>query len=344
MDEGLDTKRDGVIMKPTWVRKTYGNPLSAVRQFLSELWPLVGLEGLLAPVYKTGIQGISPELIEDQEHVKFVDPFLPFVPVNSAIVIEKLVEKRPLSRFGVILRSCENRALHQMVMDGRLSIESLVIIGVDCLGSFPIEDYEWRYHKKGTLDRITRECLQFSRQGGIAPYRYRNSCQMCSSPADGDVDLRIGMIGLPTNQLFFVRLENERMAGQINLREICDAPADPLLKNQRSRLLDSMIQRRQNVNARMLKDLDESFPQSLDTLINYLQNCTPCRNCLDACAIFAGMRNSQRDYDLADISLIKHWIASCVSCGMCEQACPRHLPLPAIIKNIRAELMPEIAH
>jgi len=36
------------------------------------------------------------------------------------------------------------------------------------------------------------------------------------------------------------------------------------------------------------------------------------------------------------------WLVSCVSCGMCEQACPNHLPLTAIISRISRELKFEL--
>jgi Fe-S oxidoreductase len=35
---------------------------------------------------------------------------------------------------------------------------------------------------------------------------------------------------------------------------------------------------------------------------------------------------------------VYRWLAACVVCGMCEQACPKHLPLAAIHSHIRKEL------
>jgi formate dehydrogenase (coenzyme F420) beta subunit len=332
------------MMKPTWIRKTDGDPLSATRQLLFDLWRLVDLQGILAPVYKTSYQGVGPELIEDPDHLKIVDPYCPFVSLNSAIAVEQLVKNHPLGRFGVVLRSCEARALQQMVLDDRLSVENLFIIGVDCLGSFPIDEFGWRYQKEGALDQISRESLQFSRQGGIAPYRFRTTCQICSSPADGNVDLRIGIIGLPSIQLLLIILENERLIEQVDLSKISNTPADVSLLDQRQRLLKTVIERHQCVQTRMMDNLRADFPHTLNELRALLARCAPCRKCLDACAIYQSEKNICQDDNLMDTDYMEHWIVSCVSCGMCEQACPQHLPLPMIIKNIRTELMHEMAH
>lgn len=330
--------------KPTWILNTYGDPLSAARQFLLDLWVLLDLKGILAPVYKMSHQEVGFELIEDPARLSCVDPFFPFVSINGAIVVEQIVKQHPVDQLGVVLRSCEARALQQIVSDGKLSVANLLIIGVDCLGSYPIEEFEWRYQKKGTLDQITRESLQFSRQGGIAPYRFRNTCQMCSSPADGNVDLRIGIIGLPSIQVMLIILENEKLIERIDLSKIGHSPAEQTLLNQRERLLETVIQRHHSVQTRMIDNLQAEFPNTLSELKELLEKCSPCRDCLEACAIYRCLTAFSNSEKLIDTNLMEHWICSCVSCGMCEQACPRNLPLPTIILNIREKLLREITH
>jgi formate dehydrogenase (coenzyme F420) beta subunit len=331
-------------MKPTWIRKTYGDPLSTVRHILFDLWRLADLDGLLAPVYRTDLQGVDPQVIVDAEHLGSVDPFIPFVSTNSAIAVEEMVRNNPDGRFGVVLRSCEARALQQMVYDGRMSLDNLLLIGVDCLGSFPIEEFEWRYQKKGVLDRITRESLQFSRQGGIAPYRLRNTCQICQSPADGNVDIRIGIIGLPSIQMLLIILENEKLEETINLSKISDFPAEMPIIDQRHHLLKTIVQRHNSVHTRMSDNLRTDLPQTINEIKTLLAKCHPCRKCLEACAIYPGIKNFWQENGQTDIRGLEQWIISCVSCGMCEQICPQHLPLPLIIKKIRTELLSEMVH
>ncbi|MBE0408578.1 MAG: Coenzyme F420 hydrogenase/dehydrogenase, beta subunit C-terminal domain [Anaerolineales bacterium] len=283
-------------------------------------------------------------MVTNPDQLSSVDPFIPFVSINSAIVVQETVNKHPLDRIGIVLRSCEARALQQMVLDRRLSLENLLLIGVDCMGSFPIDEFEWRYQKKGALDRITRESLQFSRQGGIAPYRLRTTCQICSTPTNGNVDIRVGIIGLPSIQMLLIVLENEELAEQINLSEIGDYPAEQSVLDQRRRLLKTIIQRHQSVNSRLLDNLSSDLPCTLNEIRDLLSKCSPCKNCLEACAIYPGVKNFWNANNQIDLSGLERWIISCVSCGMCEQTCPQHLPLPMIIKKIRKELMRELVH
>ena len=93
-----------------------------------------------------------------------------------------LLEAHPDARFGVLLRPCEMRALIEMVKHKPLEVDRLVTVCVDCLGTLPVDEYQWRAERKGTGDSLTHEALQFAKQGGIVPYRYRAACQICFSP------------------------------------------------------------------------------------------------------------------------------------------------------------------
>ncbi|MBL6966425.1 MAG: 4Fe-4S dicluster domain-containing protein, partial [Anaerolineales bacterium] len=38
------------------------------------------------------------------------------------------------------------------------------------------------------------------------------------------------------------------------------------------------------------------------------------------------------------------WLISCAGCGMCEQACPQHLPLSIIFNHIQSQLADEFTY
>jgi CO dehydrogenase/acetyl-CoA synthase alpha subunit len=73
-----------------------------------------------------------------------------------------------------------------------------------------------------------------------------------------------------------------------------------------------------------------------------LQNCTPCQECLAACPIFSSVIAPAESAQTINHETAVRWLVSCVSCGMCEQACPDHLPLAAIFRRISQDLKEDI--
>jgi Fe-S oxidoreductase len=49
------------------------------------------------------------------------------------------------------------------------------------------------------------------------------------------------------------------------------------------------------------------------------------------------------DHGAISQSLVGHWLMSCAECGMCEQACPKGVPLAAIMYRIGRQLKSEVA-
>jgi formate dehydrogenase (coenzyme F420) beta subunit len=330
-------------MITTWKFNTKGDPLNACRRFLEKLWSQADLDGLLIPVYQSNPPGVRPQLIKYLTQLKYADPFAPLVVVNSAKVVSRLVSDLPPGRYAMVLRPCELRAVNRLVEAGRLPIGDWLVIGVDCLGSFDAEDFGWRLQKTGSIEALTRENLMFSRQGGIASYRFRRSCQTCLPFGDERVDLKFGLLGLPVRNQILVIVENEAVARRYPFAEMTDGPAEPTLRLDREELLETVIHRHRNVGDRMVKDLSSNLPVTLASLKNLLDTCAPCRKCLESCAIYCGELDQDGQEYPFDFERARRWVAACISCGMCEQACPKHLPIPAILARIRAEPVPGIA-
>jgi len=146
------------------------------------LWQETGLEGMLLPRYQAETGGLVPYLAQESDDLATAYPFAPLVKVNAARQVARLAREQPTARFAAILRPCETRALSAIEKRSPSGVEYWLIVGTDCLASFPAEDFAWRLEKAGGVDGLTREALKFARQGGIAPYRYRLACQMCADP------------------------------------------------------------------------------------------------------------------------------------------------------------------
>ncbi len=135
-------------------------------------------------------------LIEDVRLIDQVNPFSPLMTENLAREIPKVIGETAGKRLGVLLRPCELRALVEVAKHTPVNLENLLTVCVDCLGTLPEEDFEWRAEQAESTDELSDEALQFARQGGILDYRHRMACQMCAMPGAQLADLNIQLAGV----------------------------------------------------------------------------------------------------------------------------------------------------
>ncbi len=328
-------------MCTSWVLNTNGDPLSIVRDFLRSLWPYACLEGMLIPCFQAESNAIVLHLMESPLQLDQAYPLIPLVPVNAAKSILELARTHPQARFAAILRSCEARALTNMHSRFPTKFDNWFIIGIDCLSSFPIEDFEWRLARAGGIEQLSRGNFRFARQGGIAPYRYRRACQMCANPAAQQADLCICLLGLPVSEYVLVRTKDAAIANSLHLDEITGGPAAMSQIAQHEHMLHVLGQRRDRCRERMVGGLASDLPTDPIDFVNLIGNCAPCQNCLEVCPLYAGELEGISNYNLSVSGEVSNWLAACVACGMCEQACPSQLPLTAIHVRILRELVPQ---
>jgi len=322
------------MMKSCWILDTNGDPLETVRQFLSDVWASARLDGMLVPVYQEGGASVAPRLVGDPAGLAFSDPFAPLMPVNAAGLAPQIVDSHPQGRFGAVLRSCEARALRTIVEQNRLSLGQWLVIGVDCLASFSAADFEWRLGKSHRVEALTREALRFARQGGIAPHRFRDACQMCPSPAAQCADLTIELLGLPVRQFVLVSARDEALARSLHLEEITDGETPEPWVARREATVDLIAERHRHSLAKKIQALSEQAPAELEALLVHIANCAPCQSCLDACPLYTGDFLPAESGDFHTMEAARAWLERCVACGMCEEACPDHMPLTAILAHI----------
>lgn len=324
-------------MNTQWIVRTQGDPLQATRRFLDTLWTRAGLEGMLIPVRDPGGFRVTARLLDEPTALDEADPFAPVLERNGASEAARLARAGARKPYGAVLHACEVRALDRLIQREPLVPGRLLVIGVDCLATFPVEEFEQRARAAGSADPVTREALKFARQGGILLYRDRPACQMCASPAPEATDLCLGLLGLPTDEVILVSAGDSQTAERLHLAEITDGEAPPSVVDDRQRMCTTLVARRERTRERMVEALT-GMPSTVQELVAHLAACEPCQECLRACAIYAGELSVPGQTEAEVIERVSHWIVACAGCGMCEQACPRHLPLAAIMRQISRQL------
>jgi formate dehydrogenase subunit beta len=313
---------------------THGDPLETVRAFLLGLWQHTSLDGMLVPRFQAETGGIVPHLVRQPAELRLTDPFSPLVAGNAARQVARLSREKPADRFVAVLRPCETLALDRLAGRGQVYLDEWLVIGVDCLASFPAEDFHWRLERAGGSEALTRQMLQFARQGGISSYRFRDACQFCDHPACQSADLLVGLVGLPVKEYVLVLAKDEATARRLDLPHITDGPAPAELVAQRQQALARLCQRRLRTFNRQVASLPPSLPASLDQLLELWATCAPCQACMQACPVYAGELDSPEFSSLIQREAVRRWLEDCFSCGLCDEACPKSIPLSTLITRL----------
>lgn len=326
-------------MGTTWVLHTDGHPVARVRRFLGDLWKNAHLERMLVPVRQADGACVAPMLLDSAADLAASNPLAPVMVRNCACDLVIATQEQPESYVGAVLHPCEVRALVELSKRHNLPLANILVIGIDCLATFDEEEFAERCHRAGGDEAVTRETLRFARQGGILLYRNRPSCQMCETPSPEAADVSLELFGLPVMERMLVRASGAGLAEQLHLAEICDGPAPHALVARRQRLMMELSDRRRRALQRLTESL-VGVPTTVDELLVRLRSCQPCQACLDACPICSAQAALQGRSPLEEGEVgLRRWLASCAGCGMCEEVCPEHLPLAAIMRRLQREVV-----
>jgi formate dehydrogenase subunit beta len=334
--------------------------LAALRAFLRRLLEEQVVDALLVPVELPSGDAVAQTLIKDPEKLALANPLAPVMMANSANLVSRLTRLGNREKVGVVLRSCEMRALIELVKLQQASLDNLLTLGIDCLGTYEVTQYAELRGELGDAVGPSPEQLQAAAEGQVLPvdgYEFRAACQICEYPVADNVDVNIGLIGVDTGTMVLLDMEPEigkQLLEELGLRE--GEAAD------RDEAVGKLVAAREKARDEAFALFHEKFQDSA-SLVAQFSTCIACHNCSQACPIcyckecifetdtfrhpseryllWAGRKGAARmpsDTVLFQLTRMNHMVSSCVGCGMCESACPSSLPLALIFRAVGAKV------
>jgi len=326
-----------------------GDPVTSVNNLLKELLKSKKIQALLV-MQEVPSKAISfPVLISDPDKLNS-NVFAPVLPVSTASVISKITKiERSFELIGVVMRACQIRALVELVKLNQANIDNIVIIGVDCLGTFPVNVYSDFPEKESPTQFILNTIKKKNERSNYI----RTACQTCKNPVPINVDIIIGLYGLDPKKELLIQINSEKgqkLLEDINLEAVKDA------KNREKAVKDILEEKNQN-RSDFIKEVGKI--KGIDALTKFFDKCINCHNCMKICPIcyckeclfdssvfnleankYIGKAEKKGLFKMPNDSLLfhttrmNHMVVSCVGCGLCEQACPSDIPLMEIITPI----------
>lgn len=339
-------------MKTYALKTGQGNINQALAKFLGDLLEKGAVDALLVPrAVKSGI-AVVQTLVKDTAALGGVLTLAPLAMQNAARLVSSLTITNPGQRIGVVLRSCETRALVELVKLQQAVLDNVLIIGVDCLGTFEPIDYK-KLVQDGNFDpdRWLAQAAMGSTAAGDTDIR--TACAVCGHITAEHAGVHIGWVGVDPTVELLIQVQNEELTGVISELGLNEMQ----VPSSREQTIEKICIQR---DAEYLKQAAELVGKTstMEGTADLLASCIRCYNCRQACPIcfcqecvFVGPLFKHRPADylgwaqkkgaiemptdttLFHLTRVNHMGLSCVGCGHCESACPAEIPLTMLFKT-----------
>ncbi|HEU0295421.1 MAG TPA: 4Fe-4S dicluster domain-containing protein [Anaerolineales bacterium] len=336
-----------------------GDAVKTFQGFLAAWWRRVELDAMLAPVELPDHAGVSSQLITQPEDLSNVNPFIPVMLNNSASMVEDFVRDHPRGHLAVILRPCELRAWVELqkrnrIHDHRPSLgrdgERLVVIGVDCPGTFSPAEYLQQLAWQQDDAEIIRTELDYGRQDSSILRQIRAACQLCDSPCPSGADILMGTIGIAPHGDLLLVARDEITDASLKLQDVTDGLATEGQVAGRELTAAKLAGTRSQKRSELFKSQTWQT-EDMNTSWAMFARCTLCADCLDACPLYDGQLRgmlgvgeaSQGSHPLlSELVSVSRWLASCSGCGMCQEACEQGISLTPIITLLSHQIQAKL--
>jgi formate dehydrogenase (coenzyme F420) beta subunit len=303
---------------------------------------------ILAPaVQSSGL--VMQTLIADPAMTDSIDPFAPVIPVSSAKIASSLTSAPSSKKIALVMRSCEVRALIELVKLNQANLDNVLLIGLDCYGRFENKEF-YKFQAQG----LTTESFIQSAQSGKTEnngFDITEACKICTHPMTDNVDIQICIMGTDSGSFGMASLSDK---GKKALDHIALTGSDEASK--RAETVKNIINKRQEEFTRKLAEYQEKY-HTLNALEENLAKCINCYNCRVACPVcyckecvfmtdtfrhegeqFLGWAQKEgalklpTDTTFYHLTRMTHIGSLCVGCGQCTSACPNDINLTLAFK------------
>jgi formate dehydrogenase subunit beta len=333
-----------------------GGITGAMRQLLKQLLEKRLVDAVLVPLELPSRESVVQSLVTQPEVLDAASPLAPVLPVNTANIVSKITRLASSEKkIAVVARSCELRALVELVKLKQACLDNIVLIGVDCYGTYSVPEYkQFSKESQNTGDEFMKGV-----KAAKADSRLREACQICEYPYPLLADITIGLIGSDFDKEIIL-LANTALGQQVvDGLGLPEAKADGR-QAAIDRLVADRVKRRDEVFAQTLAET-----KGLEKLTSIFAPCIGCHNCRDMCPVcycrecvfdsttfafeadkylgWASKKGALRvptDTLLFHLTRLNHMDTSCVGCGLCQAACPNDVPVFRIFRLVGSKVQP----
>jgi formate dehydrogenase subunit beta len=332
-----------------------GDLLASIQECLQSILRLEDISAVLVPQHLPMKNVVMPTLVTDPDQLDGVDPLAPVFPMTSAKLVSRLTRKPMGGKVVAVMRSCELRAFIELVKLKQGSIDELVVLGIDCMGTYRTGDYLGMVGENGK-DATVKFYKNVLSGGATAldGIDLTSTCKACEHPVPTGADINIGLFGVDTNDHLLAQAQTPEGEELLNSLGLPGADEPPGRKDA----VASLVSERTAFRDKMFEETAEAT-NSIDKLTNYLASCINCYNCRVACPVCyckecvfvtdvfnhepsqylrwanrKGILKMPTDTVFYHITRLAHMSTACIGCGQCSNACPNDIPVMELFRSV----------
>ncbi len=344
-------------MKTTVIDLTADNFNGEIEAFLTRLLESDLVGSLLVPKRTTGGDNYVHALIKNPALLVDTDIGAPVMPVQAARIISNLTFRDPGEKIGVVVKPCEARALVELTKFQQIKREALLIIAVDCLGTYEPKDFS------ALVKAGKTPALDLRKQAVTGPCSaddvssFRSACEICEFPAldTSVVDLVVGIWGVDTEKQIYMEATDDlaQVLAEKSIIEFNDQE-----NGKRQEIITSLKAERTKACTQVLGDFQQQV-NSIKGIQELLSTCMRCHNCMINCPICycrecvfrsptfehtpdqylgwaedKGAIRMPANTVMFHLTRLNHMVISCIGCGMCDTACPNDIPVMSLFRTV----------
>ncbi|MFC2122195.1 4Fe-4S dicluster domain-containing protein [Bacteroidota bacterium] len=340
-------------MKSAWLEIKDGRTAEGINFFLQRLLAEKLVDAVLVPAELPGKSDVAPTLITEPEILLQARPLAPVMPVSMARVVSRLTRVAASQRkIAVILRPCDLRSLVELVKLKQASLDNLLLISLDCYGTYSPADYrEFCQDTPNPTDEFLR------RAKGGDELNLREACQVCEHFVPENADLVIGLLGIDVEKGVLLQAMTAQGEDVLTALKFPEAEVP-----DREAAIASLLAHRVESKEKLFERVKEEM-SGRDNLADIFAACTSCYNCVEACPVCyckecflkspAFEWEAEKYLDMAEkkgalrmpadtllfhLTRLNHVGLSCTGCGLCQDACPSGIPLLPLFRHTGDEV------
>ncbi len=337
----LDTSKDGM--------------LESIKGFLKGLLEKGIVNAILVPVELPSGNNVVQTLVSNPAKLDSANPLAPVLPVNSARIVSSITRTGSSQRkIAVVLRSCELRAVIELAKLKQVTLDNLLIIGIDCYGTYSITDYSNLAEEGKSPTDIALGNVKDGKEDELL----REACQVCEYFYPMNADIVIGLVGMDTDKTILIQAGTEQGEQVLDAMELQESSED----EKRQAAIEKLVAKKTAKKDELYGKTREEVTGE-EKLLRMFARCVNCHNCRDACPIcycreclfdsptfefgadkyldWAEKKDALRmptDTLLFHLTRLNHMASSCVGCGLCQEACPNEVPVFSIFRMVGDKL------
>jgi formate dehydrogenase subunit beta len=331
-----------------------GDVQGAVRGFLGRLLDADVVDAVLVAMETPAAGSVTPALVTAPDLLEAAVPLAPVMGLNAARIVGPVSSRTPRGRIGAVLRSCELRALVELVKVQQASLDDLLTIGVDCPGTLDVPTFGALRAEGHAWDIATwLSAMQAGEPSPQRGYALRDACQICEQPQVERADVALEFFGMDPARGIPVSMP-EDLAEKLGLAPV-DADSD------RAAVLERLVAAR--TTARDARFAETEARLAVEGIEGVFAACVRCHNCMIACPVCycrtclfrssvyehepmqyihrarrKGAYRLPADTMLFHLTRLSHMALSCIGCGMCTSGCPSDLPVGSVFRAVASRV------